>query len=611
MNIELLEIQDFLSAHPPFDELSDDVLGRITKSLSIRYLRRGMRFPPDTKEHVCYLIRQGLIDLHDKHEKLIEKLSEGGLYTAQCSPPSNISGQAAEDTLLYQIPCDVLNKLKTDYPEFNAHFSTVLKQPYQSSDENTPDNELDIEVKKLIQEAPLSITPQNSILEAAQLMIDKHLACLPILSEGKLVGVISDRDISQQCIVEGKSRKSAVQDIMTTDLHTVNSDKSAIDALMLMTQHNIRHLPVMEHEQFIGMVSSSDLLRLHTTTATKLVRMIHLASSIDELARLSQKIPSLQQQLVNTNMNAYRIGKIISSVADALTQRLINFAEQTLGPAPIDYAWLAVGSLARQELSTHSDQDNALLLSDDYNEPQHARYFESLANQVCDGLDACGFYYCPGDVMASNTQWRQPVNVWKRYFTDWIKTPTPKDIMLACNFFDLRVIAGKSLLLDALLAPAIEMARHDQIFLAHLAADGTRHRPPLGFFRQFVLVNDKEHRDSFDIKLGGILPITTLARLFSLSAGSHKVNTFERLTSAAKTSALSKEGATDLGDALFYISSLRLRHQIKQHAEQHEIDNFIRPTELSHLERQALKEAFGVISDMYKTLQLRYQMDRF
>lgn len=611
MNIELLEIQDFLSSHPPFDELSDAVLKQVTSTLSIRYLRRSMPFPPSTNENVCYLIRQGLIDLHNKHDELIEKLSEGDLYTAQCNPPSNITGVAVEDSLLYQIPCDVLNALKNEHPEFNAHFSTVLKQPYQASEDNTQDNALDVEVKKLIQETPLSISPDNTILEATQLMIDKHLACLPILAEEKLVGVVSDRDISQKCIVERKSRQSAVKEIMTTELHTIHSDQSAIDALMLMTQHNIRHLPVMEHDQFIGMVSSSDLLRLHTTTATKLVRMIHLANSVDELATLSQKIPALQQQLVNTNMNAYRIGKIISSVADALTQRLIIFAEKNLGPAPIAYAWLAVGSLARQELSTHSDQDNALLLSDNYNATQHGPYFESLAKQITDGLDACGFIYCPGDVMASNTQWRQPISIWKKYFTGWIKSPTPKDIMLACNFFDLRVIAGKSTLLDELLDPVIELARNDQIFLAHLAADGTRHKPPLGFFRQFVLVNDKEHHDSFDIKLGGVLPITTLARLFSLSAGSHKVNTFERLKAATKTSALSQEGAADLGDALAYICSLRLRHQIKQYTEHQAMDNFIHPAELSNLERQALKEAFGVINDMYKTLQLRYQMDRF
>ena len=377
-----------------------------------------------------------------------------------------------------------------------------------------------------------------------------------------------------------------------------------------MTQHNVRHLPVMENDQLIGLVSSNDLLRLHTTTATKLVRMIHIANSVDELATLSQKIPALQQQLVNTNMTCYRVGQIISSVADALTQRLIHFAEKTLGPAPIDYAWLAVGSLARQELSSHSDQDNALLLSDDYDAAQHSTYFEALARQVNDGLDACGFYYCPGDVMASNTQWRQPLTIWKGYFSRWIKTPTPKDIMLACNFFDLRVISGKTALLDELMEPAIEMAKNDQIFLAHLAADALRNRPPLGFFRQFVLVNDKEHHDSFDIKLGGILPITTLARLFTLIAGSRKVNTFERLQDAARTPALSQEGATDLGDALKFINTLRLRHQIRQYNDHKAMDNFVPPSELSHLERQALKEAFSVINGMHKALQQRYQMDR-
>lgn len=610
MNIELLEIQDFLSAHPPFDALSNDVLEHVTKNLSIRYLRRGTDFPPSSEKKYCYLVRQGLIDLHDQHDHLIEKISEGDLFTAQCSGSSKITGLASEDALLYQLPCELLNKLKTDHPAFDAHFSAVLKQSYHTKEDQSQPNALDAEVKQLLHGTPVYVSPQHSILETTQLMIDKHLTCIPILDEGRLVGVISDRDISLKCIVERHSRRAPVQDIMTRDLYTIDSNQSSTDALMLMTQHNVRHIPVMENARFIGMVSSSDLLRLQTTTATKLVRMIHLANDVDELATLSQKIPSLQQQLVNSRVEVYRIGQLISSVADALTQRLIEFAESEQGPAPVDYAWLAVGSLARQELSSHSDQDSALLLADDYDEAKHGDYFVALAKTVTDGLDACGFYYCPGDVMASNPEWRQPLSQWKKYFSRWVKTPTPKDIMLSCNFFDLRVIAGKTSLLDELMTPVIEMARHDHIFLAHLAADAIRNRTPLGFFRQFVLVNDKEHHDSFDIKLGGVLPITTLARLFALVAGSRKVNTFERLKAASRTSSLSEEGATDLIDALSLINNLRFRHQIRQYHDNIPMDNFIRPDELTHLERQALKEAFAVISDMHKTLQQRYQMSR-
>ena len=130
MNIELLEIQDFLAAHPPFDELSNDVLEKVTRALSIRYLRRGASFPPRNETTFCYVIRQGLIDLHDQYGKLIEKISEGDLFTAQCGQAKNISGEASEDTLIYQLPCDLFNQLKSEHAAFDAHFSAVLKQNY-------------------------------------------------------------------------------------------------------------------------------------------------------------------------------------------------------------------------------------------------------------------------------------------------------------------------------------------------------------------------------------------------------------------------------------------------------------------------------------------------
>jgi CBS domain-containing protein len=378
-----------------------------------------------------------------------------------------------------------------------------------------------------------------------------------------------------------------------------------------MSQENIHHLPVLEADKLVGLISSTDILRQQSVSPVHLVGAIHKADSIDSLARIAKGLPEQQHQLISAGASAQHTGYMLASMGDAITQRLFCLAEQQLGNAPVSYCWFAVGSQARQELTAHSDQDNALLLSDDYNEAVHGEYFEQLARFISDGLNACGFYYCPGNVMATNDEWRQPLAVWRKYFSRWVDTPEPKALLLACNFFDIRCIHGDSALFSQLQGYALGKARANRIFLAHLAANALDMRPPLGFFRQFVLIHDGEHDDSFDIKLRGIMPIVELARLYALSEGLPEVNTYERLRAAAQSPSLSREGGENLHDALSLIALLRLQHQASQYLQGLEMDNFIKPAELSALECQHLKDAFAVISELQAAVAQQYQSGLF
>ena len=101
-------------------------------------------------------------------------------------------------------------------------------------------------------------------------------------------------------------------------------------------------------------------------------------------------------------------------------------------------------------------------------------YFAALATIVNDGLNECGYRYCPGDVMASNTRWRQPLRVWKEYFNRWIAVPEEKALMHANIFFDLRSVAGKSWLVDELKKSVRDDARRNEIFLALMAKNSEK-----------------------------------------------------------------------------------------------------------------------------------------
>jgi CBS domain-containing protein len=271
--------------------------------------------------------------------------------------------------------------------------------------------------------------------------------------------------------------------------------------------------------------------------------------------------------------------------------------------------WLAGGSQGRNEQTSHSDQDNALFISDDM-QPGHDEYFVALARFVSDGLNACGYVYCPGQAMASNQEWRQPIRVWRKYFSRWIDEPEKKSLMLSSIFFDLRPVYGESSLFESVQQEILQKTQHNGIFIAYMVANALTHRPPLGFFRNFVLIHDQEHDHTLDIKHRGIVPIVDIARVYALSDGLPACNTTDRLRMAHESGSMSQEMSENLIDSLEYIASLRIQHQAEQIRQGIQADNFVDPKTLSGLERGHLKDAFIIIKEMQEVLESRHQSAR-
>lgn len=619
MDVELIEIRDFLAAQPPFGALPAELLERLPGEVSVRYLRRGSPFPPaDADQPYLYVVRTGAVELRDRNDELVDKIGEGGLYTGLCAPDSpetTLQGVVVEDSLFYLIDCERVAELRKAHPDFDRHFADSVRERLRHALESLQEARTTTQgltrtpAAELVHRRPATIPPETSIQEAARRMTEEGVSALLVVDRGRLAGLITDHDLRTRCIAQGLSYERPVSEIMTRELLTVGAETAAFEALLIMTRRDIHHLPVLRGEELVGVISTTDLIRYQSANAVYLARDVRRSESVEAIAQLSARLPEMHVQLVASGATAHQIGQTLSSVVEAMTVRLIEFAEQRLGPPPLPYAWLAVGSLARREQAVHSDQDNALIYADGAGEAD-AEYFEALARYVNDGLNACGIPYCPGQVMASNPQWRRSLTGWCGCFEGWIARPDRRGAMLASNFFDMRTVYGDDMLLQKLFERMRPRARDNKIFLAYMASDALQNRPPLGFFRNFVVIGEGEHANSFDLKHRGVIPIVDLARFQALSAALPQLNTQERLQAAARHAGLSPEGAANLQDALEFISTLRARHQAAQIKQGLKPDNYIAPEDLSSLERSHLKDAFEVIVTVQKALAQRYQVGR-
>jgi CBS domain-containing protein len=461
-------------------------------------------------------------------------------------------------------------------------------------------------LRSLTGREPISIDLNASIREAASLMREQRISSVLLTEDGRLRAILTDRDLRDRVVAEGRNVDTPALNIATESPLTIDIQKTAFDALLLMARHGIHHLPVMENKRVVGMLSSNDLTGRHSSSAVFLAAQINDQTSREGLAIVSARIRELQGSLAAAGASAHATGQVITALTDVLTRKLLSLAHLKLGPAPIPYAWVAAGSQARMEQTAKSDQDNCMILDDAYDPARHEAYFRQLARFVCAGLDACGYVYCPGEMMAQTDTWRQPLAIWKQSLRNWIEEPEPMALMLTCVFFDLRFVDGEASLVDALRADFLPRAGKNRFFLAHLVGNALKHRPALNLFGHLAPARSGQTKGKIDLKHQGTVPIIDLARIYALSAGLEAVNTWDRLDSAAASAEVSEQGARDLRDALEFLATLRIRHQVKMVEAGLPADNLLALREISNFERTQLRNAFAVVQTLQNVLKQRY-----
>lgn len=613
MDTALSEVLSFIQTIPPFDLLDNETLSKVVKEINICYLRDQESFQSNFAKETLFILRKGALSYYSNDNKLASMYGEGDICTLYCHEKStlNINVQTNEDTLLYALPYPYLQELLRDFPAVIDFFENSAEQRLQKKMATVNEEAIissslmNSSISAFYHTPVASVEHKSTIQQAAIKMTELGYSCLVVLDAGRTVGIVTDKDIRRRCVAQGLSISQPITDIITDDLTMIDINSSAYEALMLMTSKNIHHLPVTEQGRLKGMVTVTDLMNHEGQNAVNLTSIIHKANTVNELAHISKMLPKLQIRMAKLGTTADHVGKSISAITMAFTIRLIEMAEKLLGPAPVPYAWLAAGSQARQEQLAHSDQDNALIIADDV-KPEHSYWFFDLATFVSDGLAACGFIYCPGDIMATNTKWRQPQKVWRGYFEKWVNTPDPKALLNASVFFDLTTVHGDSALLEGVRQELLEKTKRSTLFIAHLSKNAVQLRPPLGFFRDFVLVQDGENKKVLDLKHNGIAPIVDLARIYALAEGVSATNTIERLQQVAGTRSLTKASAANLIDAYEFLAMLRMQHQSKRMQANKKPNNYLSPKELSKLEREHLKDAFKVIKTMQDARQSMY-----
>ena len=619
------EIVAFLRTYPPFDQLPAAVAEIAAAQAQIEYFAAGSELLSlgGAPAQFLYMIRKGSVELvhvQAGEAVVVDSLSVGEAFGHPSlirNQPPMVTVRARTEVLTYLIPAQTFNHLRAEYAHFANFFAASaldrLKFAARGRADAAAPYLFQTRVRDLIHRAPVAIAAEATVREAAQLMRDQNISCLMVAPPPYTLGepdtgIITDRDLRNRVLATGLPDTTPLRAVMTTPAITLAAESMAFEALLLMLERHIHHLPIVEHGRVIGMVTHTDILRRQSSSPLLLPRQLERARNLDDLRRYGDQVAEAVGGLLNAGARVSDIGRVVAVAHDALLQRLLRDAEAELGAPPAPYAWLVVGSQGRYEQTLRTDQDNALIYADEH--PADAPdYFKALAELVVERLVTCGFPRCPGEIMATNPAWRQPLSRWQATFARWIEVPDEEALLRCAIFFDYRQVHG-TLAVEPALRPIILRARANMIFLARLARAALRTPAPLTLFQSVALERRGDQRDLLDLKHRGTAIIVDLARIFALEAGRSDTGTVARLRSSWDQSSLGEVEAERLIHAFELISQLRLRHQYAQMSRGEPPTNSVVFTQLSPLEQRELKESFQAISRAQRALAMAFQTDR-
>jgi len=436
-----------------------------------------------------------------------------------------------------------------------------------------------------------TIPTDYKVADAAKLMTHKGQKVVFITHNSKIIGVVNDTDIRTRFVAKPFNADCTMAEIMTSPVEKIPANALIYEAVLRFKQHNISHLLVEHNGQILGHISNQQCLELQRNTISYFIEEIEVAQQIKDLQRIYQRLPLLVNSLITAGDSIRNINRVITSVSDAMSRRTIFLAEEQLGTPPCPYVFLAMGSEGRSEQTLDTDQDNAIIYSE--NNDGAATYFRTLGKKLNDDLHKIGYKRCQGDIMAGNPKWCQPLDQWKKYFTEWINTPEPQNVLESSIFFDFRAVSGHTELADMLRAHINKQTNNSHLFFYHLADAVIRYKPSF-------------ENNAINIKKV-MLPITGYIRVMALRHGLENTNSIERLEKLVDINEMDEIKRCEIENMFNTSMQLRIRNQVQKILHNENPDNILQNKNISKIEQAALNKIITELNDLQSELSMEFK----
>lgn len=625
-------ILEVLGSAPGFDLLPGEVRQRVLGEVMVRYFEAGsvVLNQGRTSHESLYVVESGFVRLiNNETGRLVDEYGEAdvfGNYGLMRGGALPYEARAVEPTVCLLLGAESFRELYEAHHHFAAFFDRDLSE--RSPDDGAIDAGgsrllFGTRLGNLVGRAPVTCAPGNPVLEAARIMRREGMDSVLVVEDGEVIGILSDSDLRNRLVAEAAPVQKPVEALMSRHVLRLEAHETVFEALMQMMHHGASHVVVSEgsgaRERLLGVVSDQDISRAQGNSPVFVTERVERTHSLAGLTRIRPETDQLLLGLERQGVKSQDLITINTEINDRLMPRVLVLVEEELkSESPemyvdLPWAWLSLGSEGRGEMGLLTDQDNALVYADPATEEEARRaeqWFSTLAERANHSLARCGFALCEGGIMAKNPEWRHSLSGWKEIFQGWTLHTDSETLMRASTFFDLRGLYGDMSLVEELKRYIQGTLEREQRFMPFMVQNVLANRPPLSFFRRFLLERSGEYRHTFNIKRRGLRPLVDAARVLAI-----QLRYLESASTVGRFRQVSREMpdlapmVNDALDAYHYLSELRFVHQLRAIEQGGSPDNQINPSDLNGTQQDMLKVVFSTSRNLQETLAYRYGLD--
>jgi len=520
------------------------------------------------------------------------------------------------DCLCLRVPVALLRELAAESApladHLNARIAALLEISRRAlqaafSSQALAEQTMETPLGRLVVRPPAAVAPQTPLRAALQQMHERAIGSMLVTdAAGAALGILTRHDLLGRVTLAQLPLDTPIERVMSQPVHTLSVAHTAQDAVLLMSQRGVRHVPVTERGRVVGIVSERDLYALHKLSVKQVGAAARAAGDVATLTMVTADIRRLVRNLLAQGVGARQLTALISHLNDLVAQRLVELTAARHGLDLERACWLAFGSEGRGEQTVATDQDNGLLFASDSPDADRPAWL-AFAREVNAALDACGYPLCKGKVMAANPQCCLTHAEWTARFERWIAQGSPTHLLEASIYFDLRPIAGHLALAEPLRERVVAAAAATPRFMKQMADNALRNAVPLNWRGAIVTRDEGEHR-WLDLKLNASMPFVDAARLYALAHGVAATGTRERLEAAAGPMQADPRELRHWCESFEFVQMLRLRVQIAPHegAAGAALPNRVDIAALGDIDRRVLKDALGAARSLQQRMALDY-----
>jgi PAS domain S-box-containing protein len=425
-------------------------------------------------------------------------------------------------------------------------------------------------------------------------------------ASGDVIGIVTASDLCERVVAAGLDARTPVRAVMSAPVATVPESTPVCEALLRMQERHLRHLAVIDGGgRMLGTLSDRDLLPFQQFGAIVLTTEISRAALVEDVVLSCRRVSATVKALLDSGAHPRNVTAMVASVCDAATERFVHLAIEELGPPPVRFAFVALGSQGRQEQTLITDQDNAIIYAPAEQQarvPETAAYFLELGRRVCGWLNEAGYPFCRGRFMAQNAVWTRDLPAWKTHFSYWAARAEPDELLKFTVFYDFRAVCGDAGLIDELRQHVFSELRDAPAFFPHFARDALLFKPPIMLLGRIWMGGARG--GLLNLK-SAMLPIIAFARLYALRHGIAETNTLDRLDALTEIGQLSPASRDEIVSTYTFLMRLRLRCQVQGYHAGRVPDNLVEVRRLGYADRTLLRQAFAHI----RVLQRRIDFD--